>query len=704
MNWRETPFIRLLIPLVLGILLGFLLESEAKEFFFSRISLCSLLLLISINKRTPVTPFSPYFGILTFIFLISFGSSRYLLYNELTSSTHFGKTLHGTNYFLIEVLEKDKKHNAFRLKAKVNQMAPDSCTAHPVSGQLLVYLPIDSTRNAPNPGDYLMIRGYPKPINSPKNPKTFDPAWYFHLKNCHYNLYIQPDDWKEYPKPSRKTMFIFFKNYQIKAAAILQQYLPGDQEFAVAAALIVGYRAALSSEIQELYANTGAIHVLAVSGLHLGFIYFIVYSIFSRLLGQKSHAVFIRIVLSIGILWSFAFFTGGSASVLRAATMLTFVMIGQSLVRFCNIYNSLAASAFLLLCIKPFFLWEIGFQLSYLAVLGIVFFHPIIYHAVFCKHPIIDWVWKLTVVSIAAQLSTFPLSLYYFHQFPTFFWLSGWLVVPAAACILCLGLLLLILSPISGLVQIVGKLLFGVIYVVNFLLSQIEALPGSLLEGIWVDLVTITLVFLIISGVAWTLKFQKKAGAWSIIGSCLVLSFYLAHQKWMWSNQKIIAIYHVRNKSSIDFFDGRKVYTSGPGGSEKTSTYHCKNYRISRGGKTPIYLSNQQGVLSHNLYHQSNLIQFHGTRLAIINKVPISRPPPQPLPVDFILIQESPAIDISEINKFYTSKTIIADASNKWQDLNKWEKHCRELGLTFINIKREGAFILNLSNHEKAIL
>ena len=242
----------------------------------------------------------------------------------------------------------------------------------------------------------------------------------------------------------------------------------------------------LDFEVKQAYAAAGAMHVLAVSGLHVGIIFLILNTLLAILDTSKKGRIVKAIILLIS-LWSYAMITGLSPSVLRAATMFSFVIMGTVLNRSSSIYNTLAASAFFILIINPNLLFEVGFQLSYVAVLGIVYLQPLIYKRIYTRWWLLDKVWAITAVSIAAQIATLPLTLFYFNQFPVYFMLSNLLVIPSAAVILILGILLFIASPIPFISESIGWVLNKFIEGLNFGIKEIEVLPNSLIEGLSIN-------------------------------------------------------------------------------------------------------------------------------------------------------------------------------------------------------------------------
>ena len=221
--------------------------------------------------------------------------------------------------------------------------------------------------------------------------------------------------------------------------AILNEALPNKEERSVVSALTLGYRTELAQDTLDYFASTGAMHVLSVSGLHVALIYMILGFLLAFLKRGKIGPIIFSVVMIL-FLWIYAFISGFSPPVQRATVMFTFVIIGNGIRRPVNIYNSLTASALFLILLNPNVLFDVGFQLSYLAILGIVLIQPVLYNILELTNPILKWTWSLFTVSVAAQLMTFPLGLFYFNQFPNLFWLSNFIVVPVTTFIMWFGI------------------------------------------------------------------------------------------------------------------------------------------------------------------------------------------------------------------------------------------------------------------------
>ncbi len=275
---------------------------------------------------------------------------------------------------------------------------------------------------------------------------------------------------------------------------LLQRYRAlglDDQQYAVIAAMTLGDKSALSKATRDTYAVTGASHVLALSGLHLG----IVYAVLTFLIGGRRRRLWVGQALVLCAVWSYAVLVGLSASVVRSATMLTVCSVSLLLHRDSVSVNTLAFAALVMLVANPLNLWDVGFQLSFLAVLGIIVYERRIYRLWCPRARLLRWAWATVTVSLAAQMATAPLVAYYFGRFPCYFLLTNFLVVPAATVILYGALLLLLTFPFAAVSRVVAMGLVAVVGGLNDALSAMSAWPGASVEGIRLSGLQVVVVY-----------------------------------------------------------------------------------------------------------------------------------------------------------------------------------------------------------------
>ncbi|KAA3640267.1 MAG: ComEC family competence protein [Bacteroidetes bacterium] len=690
MNWRPIPFVRLLIPLVAGIVLQeFIQITPGISFLGLELTMTLLAILILAEVRFKRKN-RWIFGAASNFFLISLGICLHYFHQENNQPAHFGEYVGQQCQFAGTVKNIIPKGKNYQVILQISSLGADSLW--PVKGQLLAYLPIDSTHQKPSIGDTLMCKAYISPPSEALNPKAFDYARFLHTRNIHFTAYIKTENWHKINHSTPFSLIRLSQNIQNRCLKILQKHLPTERERAVASALILGFKPDLSQETKTAYSNTGAMHVLAVSGLHTGFIYLIVWILLNKVPLRNSTWLILKTTILIGSLWLFALITGAAPSVLRSATMFSFVAFGKALNRQANIYNTLAASAFCLLLVNPFLIFAPGFQLSYLAVSGIVYFQPLIYRLLYFKNKLTDYLWNLTAVSCSAQLSTFPLSLYYFHKLPLYFWLSGMIVIPAAALILPLGLLLFVVDKIPLLGSIIGKILHYAVSLMNFLIFSLQDLPGAILTKTWIGPTGLVLIFGSIGCLVYIIEQRKARGFITMAVFLLLLSLGNIYHNWKKLHQKNITIYRHKKVSSIDLLDGNEAYTISskiPGSPEiKYTTEPHLQYRAVT---TRHFLQPDSLIVdSEHLRVKNNYFQFYDKHLFVLNNR--SALPPNKLQVDFLLFTGNPEFDLKKIDQHFEFSTLIIDATNRFYLKDKWIKYCQENDLDYWDMSQKGAF------------
>ncbi len=685
-NWREIPFARLAFALMIGILLAIYLPQQAPTLVLWLGLVGSGFFLIVLNIVKINYRLRWLYGLLLSCFLILLGWQVTLLYNELSDPHHFKNHISNYNYITgkikrIQLTSTGKT----RLQLNTHFIQSDSNEITNVNGNLLVYLDSAAFEKLQY-GDQVSLYAKIMLLEPPKNPKAFDFARYMHFQNVHYQVFVKDGNWQLVEKGKGWAPMLLADRMQKRFIKILQKHVPGEDEFAVASALILGYRDEISEEINIAYRNTGATHILAVSGMHVGFIYLGI----SFLLGfvrvnHKSWKI-LKILLELFSIWFFALITGGAASILRAAVMFSFIILGKLLQREANIYNSLAASAFFLLMINPYYLMDVGFQLSYLALIGIIYFNPKIYKLLYIKNKILDYTWQLTSVALAAQIVTLPLTLYYFHQFPWYFWLSGLVVVPVSVIVLGAGFLLFIVDFIPLFGWFIGKMIYWLVALINASIFLIEKIPGATTTGIWINFLAVILLYLILLLAIVAINTRRFRWVLASLSCVTILSIAYFFTEWRSFYQHQLVVYHVSKHSAIDYFDGKKlVEIRDDKLPEKKLQFANQNYRWFRRGKEveKIILSDSTGA---------GIFQFGPVKMAIVNDIwkgDIEK-------VDYVIIRGNPYRTLQELLQKIDCQFVIFDTSNNWKQVNAWQEDAEKLGLKTYDVQKQGAFVLDL--------
>ena len=542
----KYPLFRLFLFYALGVLIsGYNLYAVKFTYllaFFS-IILGFLFLFVLRNDFRKLKRLAPFWYIL---FLIG----GFLNTSVRDSIQMFGDS----NYYYLELLERPiEKQRSFSAKAKI--LSNNKTSVRPTN--TLLYFEKSAGVKDLLPGDKIELFSKPSEIIGPKNPNEFDYRAYLELLNIHSRFYIKQKDWllaepgSGLKRTSVKIQFHFNE--------VIQNFGFPEKESAVLQALLIGNRFALSDELTASYASAGAMHVLAVSGLHVGILLFVLLNISKPLLLLRYGKLVQGIIVVVGI-WSYAFITGLSPSVMRATTMFTFIYLGRFGKRDVSIYNALLASAFFLLLLQPNLIFQVGFQLSYAAVLGILYLQPKFYSLIpKPKNIILDKVWAITCVSFAAQLATFPFSIYYFHQFPLLFLFSNLIVIVVTYAIMVFGLFFLFIGSIGVFVPVTYNPLHYLVWVMNYSVQFIQGIPNSVVYEL--SIVRLELILLYITITLMSIGLVQKS--FKLLSSALAFLLILLTFN-VWENKQLehsseLTFYSVGNNTAIGFRRGKEA-------------------------------------------------------------------------------------------------------------------------------------------------
>ena len=616
-------------------------------------------------------------------------------------SLHDYTKLKDADFYQCAIIEPVKeKINSYQLTLRVNAKLMASGWSFSRS-KVLIYMEKDSLSSALKFGDKLLIKGNLNVLEPPKNPKEFDYKKYLENYSIYQQGYLASDDWRLLDSKSKGLDVFANDARQFLLSSLKLNGIEGDQ-YAIASALILGSKDELDFEVKQAYAAAGAMHVLAVSGLHVGIIFLILNTLLTILDTSKKGRIVKAIILLIS-LWIYAMITGLSPSVLRAATMFSFVIMGTVLNRKSSIYNTLAASAFFLLIINPNLLFEVGFQLSYIAVLGIVYLQPIIYKRIYTRWWLLDKVWAITAVSIAAQIATLPLTLFYFNQFPVYFMLSNLLVIPSAVVILILGILLFITSPIPFISESIGLVLNKFIEGLNFGIKEIEVLPSSLIEGLSINVLECLALYIIIILLVRGLEIRKL----KIINYAffLALIFIISDliEDIALANSKRMIVYHINKNQAIDFIDGTSnvlLANLSLIKDKQKQSFHIKSNWSYLDLHNVHYMPTDAFKLNETLLDSSLQLvdtysKFHTIKMVRVDNKFTLRALGKKIDVDYVLMSGNAKIKLKDLYKMFNFKSVIVDGSNSKWNRNRVEAEAENLHIPTYNTEK-GAFELKI--------
>ncbi len=584
--WSQFPFVRITLAFALGIIASvFLPEYEQVSYTF----IAFLLLFLVVSKYFKPSVFLIHnwlYGVVLIALSFSLGYVR--LFYEGKAKNHL-PTKNIAAYRGLVVSQPIQKRNFYKSIIEVSSVK-DSIWK-PITYKINLYVKADSMPF--KYGDIVLVKGSPSELKPPQNPDEFNYKRYLSFLTTYQQHFTDSTSIKILSSGNGSRPIAASLKLRKRFSDLLNTYIKTPKEAAIAKALLLGNKNELDNDIKNTYAASGAMHVLAVSGLHVGIIYGIILLLFS-MLPKHYQKKWLIAALSIPLLWAYAFITGLSPSVLRAVTLFSIMAIGSSFNRRTNMINLLAVSAFILLVFKPYLLMQVGFQLSYVAVLGIIFIYPQIRKLWLPSGKATIFFWDIISISLAAQIATFPLSVLYFHRFPPYFLISNLLVIPAATIIVGVGVAFFIGSYFTLITQWLGWVLGSIIGVINYVLNFIYQLPGSDLNNIYLNVPQTWVLYIFISSLFLFLVYKNKYWAKWASFSIIVFSVLLGH-RWVKNNRltQIIA-YNVSNHYALDFIQSGQVFSimdSSLMAKPDKIHFHIKPNRLLTGA-TRLQLSN----------------------------------------------------------------------------------------------------------------
>lgn len=669
--------LQLTFALVLGIITGYFLILST---FSISIVLVFLLILTTASYLFEKRKLSPSFSypIISLLLFYVIGLATITFQNDLNKKNHYTDSSFEKDSLQTIVLRINTQlrsslfHNKF--EAEVPQINNQK-----TQGKILLNISKDSVLHGLPIGNEITVRARFEQVNTPKNPYQFNYKKYLEKKGVYRQITLPNHSFLLLD--SKPTSLNYLADqFRKRVNKSLEKTAFKDDELGIINALLLGQRQEVSKELVESYTKAGAIHILAISGLHVGIILWIL-SLILKPLEYLNNGKNIKLIIAIILLWSFAFVAGLSPSVVRAVTMFTAVAISFFGKRKSNIYHNLVISIFFLLLINPMYLFEVGFQLSYLAVFFIVWLQPIISNLWRPRFKLINYFWNIFSVSLAAQIGVLPLSLYYFHQFPGLFFITNLAVLPLLGFILGLGLLIIFLSLINLLPEFIAISFQKLINLMNQFITWVSDQESFLFENISFSiLLVIASYLLIIFFFRWMEKKSYVRLKYALL-SVLLIQLVFIYEKRGSSLEKELIIFNKSRGSVLGNRDGNGL-----------TLYHTLDSLNIHENLVKSYLtgSNIKSVsvensIDKNILFNNGLLLLDSLGMYKLRSFKPKR----------ILLTQSPKINLERLIDILHPKEIIADNSNYKSFVKRWKQTCVKHKIKFHYTNEHGAYRLN---------
>jgi len=699
-NFNKYPFFRLLSPFGLGILIALTLDLYNLKLAILLVftGLMTLFVLqFFINKSFN---FRWLIGANIVLLMLTAGMLNVLVNQMATAPKHDKLIESSEGPYIARITDVPVEREATtRVNLELLAILKNDSLLQ-LNEKVLCYFEKTPKLDSLNYGSIISFSGRLRPVDPPKNPGQFDYREYLSRKGIFYQVYLKQNSWHASSLKNQNPIYSIAYRLRNHLLNVLQTHQLSGDEYAVAAAVLLGYDESLPAYLRKGYVAAGAMHVLCVSGLHVGIV-FLIFSFLLKPVKNKGIQGVLKTLFLLLIIWTYALITGLSPSIQRASLMISFVLLGKLFGRKGFALNSVAASAFFLLLINPQNLLNIGFQLSYAAVFGILLLHKPISNLFYFRIKILAIAWDATALALAAQLATTPFVLYYFYQFPLYFWLSNLLLMPLSFLVIVTGMALLLLYYLPLIPLYIGKILSSMIYLMNTGIQFIESLPYAVLKGLYINgfefaLIAMTLVLIIL-----LIKKKRSIFAFSSIVLILLITVSFTNRNFKNRQQLSFVVYDINKQSAVDFIlakDHILLVDSSLKDDSFSKEFFLQGNWVSKGlSTTPAYLFFEQNSYDSDLLtKRKNLISFGGKLILLWDKSLACSDSLSFRPhIDWVLIRGKNKENLQQILNCYEPKMIILDGSVPYYSAEKWKESAIRFDIPIYYTKEEGAYIHN---------
>ena len=693
LDLQRYPFLRLLIPLVGGILCG---DAFPVSFPLWALGVCGgvlCALLVICHCRH----WGYMYGGVAFVFLAGLGYTLASLEWKQTDYDFSGEP----SIYKVRIVEKPepKERSILCRSVLLETCVTDSCRPEGGNPLFLLYFPKDSLAAALRRGDELLVHTTLSPPANNGNPDEFDYARFLRQRGGSGTAYVPAGHWLVVGHDSVRTWKQAALDCRDEVVGLYRRLGFEGDELAVLSALTVGDQDELSDDIVETYSVSGASHVLALSGLHIGFLYALFWFLFSLVWKHWRWLKVWLVVLIVVLLWCFAFITGLSPSVVRSVTMFSLLALSSLQLEELFTLNTLAATAFLMLLWHPFWLFDVGFQLSFLSVVAIVLIQPKLFAWWKPKCRVLRYAWGLATVSVSAQLATAPLVLLYFSRFSTHFLLTNLWVVPVSSLLMYAAVVLLVLTPFPAVQQVFAVGVEKLVWLQNRVLQWIEDFPYSSIDGVWVDKWEVLLFYLLVGALCVVYVRRTARSVLCMLSLLCVLVSWHAVSLWQASPCRSLMFYNVRGCPAVHCLtEGSRSWLvcadSVPDVSRLERSLSSYWSHLHLEAPQVIFGKQAEGLVSLD----KGVAAYAGKRICFLRDhrwrdVETDGPP---LPVDYLYVCRGYKGGIAHLASLFSIGMVVFEPSYSQYYRDLIIRDCIRLGISYWALDEEGAMCVEL--------
>ncbi len=667
---------------VLFILLGLIAGILCTPYFQTSVPIAGGLCLISFtflftfhiwNRQSAIATIPFILSVIALSFFTGiFGAG---IHNPLIQENHYS---HETDVFdhtlQVNILEK-LKPSKYQDKYVGRVIRRDD---EAVNGKILINVSKDSLTPSLLIGENIILETSIEPVPSPRSPYQFDYGKYLKSRHIYGQVRVSSDEFFKLGSTSGNVMLLWASRFRESVQNSLKSHAFTKRQLSIINALFLGQRQDIDTEMSNQYAAAGMMHILAVSGLHVGIILLLL-RVLTKPLGRKRWR-WLRSLIIISLIWTFATITGLSPSVMRAATMFTFIEIGTIWGGKKASQNALIYSALVLLLIEPNLIYHVGFQLSYLAVAAILWIQPWLFAFWNPRNYALRLLWGTVTVTTAAQLGVVPLSLFYFHQFPGLFFISNIVILPLLTYLLGVGVFVIFLAILGWLPDWGARAFGSAIDALNNFIGWVARQESFVIQDITISVFILIASYLLIISIVTVLKKYSYgkliACGLSIlifIGAIIYDRLNIPQDHFVIFQQSRGSLFGKLQHNEITLYNNDSTY-------DMSADYKVKSYRQAL------------SINTTRIDSLANIFRFKRKEILRVDSLGIYNIPD--LIPEYIILTESPKINLPRLLDRYPDATIVADGSNYRSYVERWKATCRERKIPFHSTYEKGAFII----------
>ncbi len=697
LSLRGLPFLKILFLLVIGIVVADNINiSEYRKIVYFTVIISSMAFLLSVIFQNQLLNI-----VIPIVFFVSVGSYLYISSIDETDAKHFANTIIKDDIALFKAEIKDvvKTKYGAKIIAKISAVEQQNITQKTV-GNLLVYVKnsMDTVANYER-GNTISFYGYVHRITKNSNPLVFNLRRYYYYRNIHYKTYVksqvikllaQDINWKYKP-------INFFSRLNSTVKIIIRKHVKEETNANVLISIILGDKRNLDPEILSSFTATGTRHILTVSGMHVGIVALILNFLFSFFPTRKPFLKTIKILVILTGIWFYAFLTGYGAAVIRASVMISMVMVGINLRKMANIFNILFASAFILLLTNPLQLFQLSFILSYTAMLSILIFYNPVYSIIkLDKYRILDYIWKLLSLSIAAQILIFPLSIYYFHNGPLLFILTALIATPMAFAVMFMGFGMVFFHYFSTfLANLLGITTGWVLQYSLSFIKYVESISVNIGNHIYFEKIDIVLIFVFS---AFIYLFFTRSRRFYSIPAIIIMLLFLVNQYSRINNSRNeneLVIYAISNFKLMDIYLDGICYIDKEGDiDDEQLKYFAGNYRLYKYPERFEVMG--QNFKNDRIEKYSNILKLDDKIIVSINSKE-DYFPESTSKIDVLLIGDEVKFELDDLNENYKIEELVLAKGINYYTRKYWKRQADKHEIPVYDVSEKGYYLQKLN-------